>query len=211
VAVVLFVAGLHRVGLPLYVVLVVVVTLAGIWSAGAVESWFGRPDDGRIVIDEVAGQLLALAPIVALHGIPLGHMRIPGLDAWAGGGIDLWWLLVVTGFVAFRWFDIRKPGPVKWAEQRFEHGAGVMADDLVAGLLDALVVIVPAYAVVVARLQAVVADGAAAVTAAVTASLTASVTASPVASVTASPVASLAAALGTALAEGGWVASGWLA
>jgi phosphatidylglycerophosphatase A len=159
-AVVGFALFLHRVGPVLYVLAVVGVSAAGVWASGAVEAWFGRHDDGRIVIDEVAGQLVTLAPLVALHGIPLGIVRLPGMGSLPGGGIDAWWLLVVTGFVAFRWFDIRKPGPVKWAEERFEGGAGVMADDLVAGVLGALVVMAPAYAVVVSRLRALVVDAA---------------------------------------------------
>jgi phosphatidylglycerophosphatase A len=46
----------------------------------------------------------------------------------------------VTGFVAFRCFDIWKPRPARWAERSFEGGAGVMLDDVVAGLLAAVVV-----------------------------------------------------------------------
>jgi phosphatidylglycerophosphatase A len=162
VAVIGFVALFHRFGLPLYTLLVLAVTGIGVWASNAVEAYLGRPDDGRIVIDEVAGQLIAFAPIVALHGLPLGSIRVPGLDSLPGGGIDVWWALVVTAFVAFRWFDIRKPGMVKWAEERFEGGVGVMADDLVAGVLAAVVVTLPAYVVVVARLHALVLDGAAA-------------------------------------------------
>jgi phosphatidylglycerophosphatase A len=162
VAVLAFVVAFHRFGLPLYALTVIAVTGLGIWASNAVEEYFGRADDGRIVIDEVAGQLIALTPIVALHGLRLGSIRLPGVDSLSGGGIDIWWALVVTAFVAFRWFDIRKPGWVKWAEERFEGGLGVMADDLVAGVLAAAVVTVPAYVVVVARLQALVLDGAAA-------------------------------------------------
>ena len=158
VAVVLFALGLHRFGIPLYALAVVLITALGVWSSNAVEAWFGKPDDGRIVIDEVAGQLIALTPVVALHGLDLGHVRLPGLEGLPGGGIDVWWLLVVTGFVAFRWFDIRKPGPVRWAEERFKGGVGVMADDVVAGLLAAVVVILPAYVVVVTRLHALTLD-----------------------------------------------------
>jgi phosphatidylglycerophosphatase A len=43
----------------------------------------------------------------------------------------------VTGFVLFRGLDITKPGPVRWAERSFPGGVGVMADDVVAGLLGA--------------------------------------------------------------------------
>jgi phosphatidylglycerophosphatase A len=100
-----------------------VLLAVGIWAAGEAEGVFGRSDDGRIVIDEVAGQLLALAPLFAL----------PATSRTS-------FLPVVTAFVAFRGFDIAKPGPVRWAERRFEGGLGVMADDVVAGALAAAIV-----------------------------------------------------------------------
>jgi len=156
VAVVAFALGLEGIGLPLYLLCTVIVSAVGVWASNAVEVWFGRSDDGRIVIDELAGQLITLLPIVALHGLPLGVLRVPGLESLVGSGIDVWWLLVVTAFVAFRWFDIRKPGPVDWAEKNYKGGVGVMADDIVAGLLGACVVTLPAFAVVVARLRAAV-------------------------------------------------------
>jgi phosphatidylglycerophosphatase A len=95
----------------------------GTWAADEAGRSFGREDDGRIVIDEVAGQLIALSPLLWLP--PAERTNLGGL---------------VTGFVAFRCFDIAKPGPVGWAERRFTGGLGVMADDLVAGALAALVV-----------------------------------------------------------------------
>ena len=48
----------------------------------------------------------------------------------------------MTGFVVFRVLDIWKPGPVRWAEQRFEGGLGVMADDLLAGVIGGLLLTV---------------------------------------------------------------------
>jgi phosphatidylglycerophosphatase A len=45
----------------------------------------------------------------------------------------------VTAFVAFRLFDILKPGPVGWADRQ-EGAFGVMADDVIAGWLAAMVV-----------------------------------------------------------------------
>jgi phosphatidylglycerophosphatase A len=105
----------------LYVLTLLALLSVGVWAAEEAERVFRHKDDGRIVIDEIVGQLLALAPLVAF-GIAAG----------------LGWL--VTGFVAFRCFDIWKPGPARWAEQSFEGGAGVMLDDVVAGLLAAVVV-----------------------------------------------------------------------
>ena len=92
--------------------------LAGAWAASAACRVWGTHDDGRVVIDEVVGQLLALAPLVLW---PKANIFFPAL---------------VTGFVLFRVFDIAKPGPVRWAEG-LPGGVGVMADDVVAGLLAA--------------------------------------------------------------------------
>ena len=103
-----------------YLAALAAVTGLGIWAAEVTERATGRHDDGRIVIDEVAGQLLTLAPLAFA---PRGG---PGLPA-----------LLVTGFVTFRVLDIWKPGPVRWLERRVPGGAGVMADDLLAGALGA--------------------------------------------------------------------------
>ena len=94
---------------------------AGVPAAGRAGRLFEREDDGRIVVDEVAGQGLALAPLLVA----------PGASPF--------WAWVVTGFVLFRVFDIWKPGPVRWAERRFPGGLGVMLDDIVAGALGAAV------------------------------------------------------------------------
>lgn len=97
----------------------------GVWAAGRAEEIFERTDDGRIVIDEVVGQLIALTPLVALS-----HSgRIDG---------DPFFLLVVTGFVTFRVLDIHKPGVIRRAERNISGGAGVMADDCVAGFFTAV-------------------------------------------------------------------------
>ena len=157
-AVLAFSAGMDRLGVPLYALLLVLATAVGVWASSASEVYFGGHDDGRIVIDEVVGQWIALSPLLLLHELPLGTFRIPGLQDLNQSGIEIWWLLVVTAFVAFRWLDIQKPGPVKWAEERFERGAGVMADDIVAGGLAAVVVIVPAFVVVTIRWRDVIRD-----------------------------------------------------
>lgn len=103
-----------------YALGVVVLFAVGVWAAGRAEIDFGRSDDGRIVIDEVVGQLIALAPL-----LPIASGRVSGGHLFFG---------VVTGFVLFRLFDIGKPGVIRWAERRFEGGFGVMADDVLAGI-----------------------------------------------------------------------------
>ena len=105
------------------------VTLA-YWSVADLISKLGEPghhDPSWVVIDEVAGQWIALLPVVfgaASNGVAPERL-------WPG------W---VAAFLLFRLFDVWKPGPVGWADRR--HGAtGVVLDDLFAGLLAALGVI----------------------------------------------------------------------
>jgi phosphatidylglycerophosphatase A len=96
------------------VAVALVVIAAGVWAAGVEEARVGRHDPTSVVIDEVAGMLLALiaAP--------------PGL-AWAG-------LL----FFLFRVFDVWKPYPIDRL-QSLPGGWGIVADDLLAGVYAALV------------------------------------------------------------------------
>jgi phosphatidylglycerophosphatase A len=113
-------SGLH----PLLFALTTAALLAlGSWASDRAEDFFGKKDDGRIVIDEVVGQLIALAPLLFFA-------------EFAG---TAWLALLGAGFLLFRLFDIWKPGPVAWAERHFEGGAGVMLDDVAAGALAALV------------------------------------------------------------------------
>ena len=112
---------LAALSLPLYAVTVTGVTCLGIWAADLADRSWGTQDDGRIVIDEIAGQLIALAPLLVL-----------------GGARSLAW--IVTGFVAFRVFDVWKPGPARWLEENLPGGAGVVLDDVMAGVFAAGVV-----------------------------------------------------------------------
>ena len=102
--------------LPLFtsalLVVITLITLVGIWAASRAEELFGRKDPGKVVIDEVAGQLIALLPLV------------PRLDPG--------WMSIIVAFVLFRLFDIVKPYPARRFE-KLESGLGIMSDDLVAG------------------------------------------------------------------------------
>ncbi|HXD34663.1 MAG TPA: phosphatidylglycerophosphatase A [Pyrinomonadaceae bacterium] len=93
-------------------VVITFVTLAGIWAGSRVEKLSSRKDPGKVVIDEVAGQLIALLPAVPM--------------------ISPQWWLVVSSFLLFRFFDIVKPYPARKFE-RLPAGLGIMCDDLVAG------------------------------------------------------------------------------
>lgn len=129
-------AGLSPSGfLTLYAIGIAILTLVGIRAAGRAEVDFGRRDDGRIVIDEVVGQLIGLAPLAVFLS---ARMPLEPKALGAGGDSFAIFLEVVTAFVLFRLFDVWKPGAVRWAERRFQGGLGVMADDIVAGVHAAL-------------------------------------------------------------------------
>jgi phosphatidylglycerophosphatase A len=105
----------------LYLILLSVLTVAGVWAAGRVEPRYGH-DASRIVIDEVVGQMLALSFVTR---------ATPGRIA----------LGAILGFLLFRFFDILKPFPIR----RLEHlpgGIGVMADDVGAGLYAFVVLLI---------------------------------------------------------------------
>jgi len=96
-----------------------IATIGGLWAVQAARV---EGDPGWVVIDEIAGQWIALLPLAL---VPAGaEWNLPSL---------------ALAFVAFRALDILKPGPVGWAD-RHEGAAGIMADDVIAGLLAAGIV-----------------------------------------------------------------------
>ena len=97
------------------------VAALGIVVGTPVETLAGVRDPAPIVIDEVAGQILALAPASFL---------LPGL---ASGAIP-WWLVFGAPFILFRLFDVWKPGPIRKL-QDLPGGWGIMADDVAAGIV----------------------------------------------------------------------------
>jgi phosphatidylglycerophosphatase A len=107
-------AGLSAFAFSLILVLVAgVITLLGIWAASRTERITGRKDPGKVVVDEVAGQLVSL--------IPLSTLPIVSESVW-----------IIVSFILFRFFDIVKPYPARRME-RLHGGLGIMCDDLVAG------------------------------------------------------------------------------
>ena len=95
--------------LPVAALLSAAITLIGIPTSTVVARASGRKDPGFVVIDEVAGQMMALI------GAPLN------------------WKYLLAGFILFRSFDIAKPFPLRRLEE-LPEGTGIMMDDVGAGL-----------------------------------------------------------------------------
>lgn len=105
---------LQPLSLPLYVAVTALLFIVGIFICDISARKLGVHDHPGIVWDEVVGYL------VTMVAAPAG---------W-------YWLLL--GFVLFRLFDILKPWPIRFIDRRVEGGLGIMLDDLLAGVMAAL-------------------------------------------------------------------------
>ena len=94
----------------LYCILILIITLLAIWLAGKAEKILGRNDPPQVVIDEIAGQLITLAAVPA-------H-----------------WAYMLGGFLLFRILDIVQPWPANKINRDMHGGAGIVLDDVVAGI-----------------------------------------------------------------------------
>lgn len=118
-------------GFPGLAVATIVVFFIGWWATKEATRGMLDHDPSEIVIDEVAGQWIALWPLSA-------GLWWMGSDPWVFP-YPGW----IAAFVLFRLFDIWKPGPVGWADRR-NDAFGVMFDDVIAGLIAAILVIITA-------------------------------------------------------------------
>ncbi len=117
---VLLYVGLRDAGSFLYLIITLLVCMGGIWTAGRAEKILGCKDCPSIVIDEIAGYL------IAMFTVPAG------------------WGFIASGFFLFRLFDIIKPWPL-YNLQKINGGLGVMLDDIGAGLYANILLQVAAY------------------------------------------------------------------
>ncbi len=129
VALAILVHGLG--GFPLLLAATVLVTAIGWWAVTQELTTHPEEDPAEIVIDEVAGQWVAMLA-------PSAGFWIAGLDSW-----NFPWPGWLGAFVMFRLFDIWKPWIIGRADRR-GGATGVMLDDLLAGLFAGAVVMAAA-------------------------------------------------------------------
>ena len=118
--------------------LLVILVAVGVWSASRTADFAGIKDPQFVVIDEVAGQHLALIlPLIPI-GLPhlTQHMDFSVYAIFFALSLVNWKFLLL-GFLLFRLFDIWKPFPVRQLE-RLPRGWGIMADDWMAGVYAAI-------------------------------------------------------------------------
>ena len=95
--------------MSVYLVAVIVMSIAGIYICGKAAEDAGVPDHGAIVWDEIVGFL------ITMFMVPLS------------------WQSVIVGFILFRIFDIFKPWPISFIDKNVHGGLGIMLDDIIAG------------------------------------------------------------------------------
>jgi phosphatidylglycerophosphatase A len=94
---------------PIYLLTTVAFFFLACWVAGKAEEILGKRDSPKIVIDEVAGYLIAMT------WLPLSPACL------------------ASGFLFFRVLDIIKPPPLGWVHAKMMGGMAVVLDDAVAG------------------------------------------------------------------------------
>ncbi len=107
---------MQQVSMPIYAVLTVIAILAGFWICAKTAAAMGEHDHPAIVWDEIAGFMIAMI------------------------ALPFTWLNVLLAFGLFRFFDIYKPGPIGWCDRKLTGGAGIMMDDVLAGVASAAVI-----------------------------------------------------------------------
>jgi len=107
---------LQDVPFTIYAIVVILILIAGIYIAGEAEKIYQTKDSSHIVIDEIAG-------------IFFTFIYLPK-------GISF----LLVGFLAFRFFDIFKPFPIRLIDEKIKGGWGIMLDDVLAGIFANLLI-----------------------------------------------------------------------
>ncbi|MCX7562804.1 phosphatidylglycerophosphatase A [Xanthomonadaceae bacterium XH05] len=102
--------ALRELPLPYYALALIGAFVVGAWACQWTIRRLGVEDPGLVVWDEFVGLWIALA-------------MLPDR-----------WYFVAAGFALFRFFDIVKPWPVRWADRKIKGGLGTMLDDVLAGV-----------------------------------------------------------------------------
>jgi len=112
---------LRALPLQYYVLAIALAFAIGVWASAWVVRRSGVQDPQVVVWDEFVGVWIAL------------------IAAPAG------WTWMLAGFALFRLFDIWKPWPVSWADEKIHGGLGVMLDDVFAGIYALIMMQVAAH------------------------------------------------------------------
>jgi phosphatidylglycerophosphatase A len=98
-----------------YIIIVTLITLAGMWICEKVSREINVDDHQGMCLDEFVGFLVTM--IAVPHGV-----------GW-----------IIMGFILFRIFDIWKPQPIRYLDEKIHGGVGAILDDVAAGIYSCLI------------------------------------------------------------------------
>ena len=129
------------VGIPLmsfgfvpFLILTILSCIIGIWICERTSALMGGHDNPHIVWDEWSGMWITL--------LPLSYMGGDTVDFWQYISQPFLLIAIIIAFILFRFFDIIKPPPIGWADKKVAGGLGIMLDDIIAGIMAAVIWIV---------------------------------------------------------------------
>lgn len=105
---------LGHISLPVYLIITLIGFIIGVYLCAYTSRALGVHDHSGIVWDEIVGYFITMI------AVPLD------------------WKYALAGFLLFRVFDIAKPWPIRWVDQKLHGGFGIMFDDVLAGIFAAL-------------------------------------------------------------------------
>ena len=106
----------------------IIIVILSIWICEKVSKDLSEKDHKSIVIDELAGMWVALLPVIYFASSQ--NERIT---------------YAILALVFFRFFDILKPFPVSYIDQKYKNGFGIVFDDIIAGILAAVLSLIVSF------------------------------------------------------------------
>lgn len=125
---------LMSLGFTAFFIITLLSCVLGIWICGRTSELMQVHDDPHIVWDEWSGIWITL--------LPFSYLGVSTASFWQDITQALSILSLAIAFILFRFFDIIKPPPIDWADKKVAGGLGIMLDDIIAGIMAAIVWII---------------------------------------------------------------------
>ncbi len=117
-----------------FLIITILSCVVGVWICGRSSELMNVHDDPHIVWDEWSGIWITL--------LPFSYLSVSTASFWQDITQSLSILSLAVAFILFRFFDIIKPPPIGWADEKVAGGLGIMLDDIIAGIMAAIVWII---------------------------------------------------------------------
>lgn len=115
---------LLHLGFISFLVISLMASIVGVWICDRTSVLMQVHDDPHIVWDEWAGMWISLLPLSFIMTYAPQYLTL-----------GYYWIGIAVSFILFRFFDIAKPNPIRWADRKLTGGLGIMLDDILAGIM----------------------------------------------------------------------------